>query len=63
MKYTTIETNNLTDNQAQHICLNDLIDLVVVKEGNTFSVKVLDLPNHEVKADVINYDEYCELLK
>lgn len=65
MKYSTVELNNLSDNNAQHICLNDLLDIVVIKEDNTLIVKVLDLPNtsYEVRAEVIDFNEYKKLLE
>lgn len=63
MKYSTVELNNLKEDNAQHICINDILDIVVVKEGSTYKVKVLTVPNHDIRVELIGYNEFESLLE
>ena len=63
MEYKTLNINDLSDNIAQHICFNDTLDIVVVKENQNYKVKVLSVPNDSISTELIDYDEYAELLE
>lgn len=63
MEYKTLDINDLSDNIAQHICFNDTLDIVVIKENQNYKVKVLSVPNESISTELIDYDEYAELLE
>ena len=63
MKAKTIDIN-LTGDTLQHLCVNDTIDIVIVKEQNNYTVKVLSTKNSNlgVNTEIINFEEYEELI-
>ena len=63
MEYKTLDINDLSDNIAQHICFNDTLDIVVIKENQNYKVKVLSVPNDSTSTELIDYDEYAKLLE
>lgn len=60
MKYKTISLG-VAEEVAQHIDINDTLDIVIVKEGNSYTVKVLD--TSLVDVETISYEEYSKLLE
>ena len=62
MKKRTLNID-LADNTLQHLCCNDTVDIVIIKEGNKYSIKVLSLKNSNINVDVelIDFDKFKDL--
>ena len=48
-----------------HICIDDTIDVVVVKDNGHYTIKVLEVNNKNISANVelITYDDFSNLMK
>ena len=48
-----------------HICIDDTIDVVVVKDNGHYTIKVLEVNNENISANVelITYDDFSNLMK
>ena len=61
--YDTVEIYEVEGTKPLHICINDDIDLVIIKNGNDYAVKVLETNTDKVSCELIDFQEYNELLK
>ena len=64
INYASVDINNVTDDIAQHICINDTIDIIVTKDKGHYLVRVLDVNDNEntVDTELIGYEDYSDLL-
>ena len=64
IKYTSLNINSVTDDMAQHICINDTVDIVVTKDNGHYLVRVLGVNNTEntVTTELVDYEDYSDLL-
>ena len=64
LKYNTIDLLIDEDKQAHHICVDDLVDIIVIKGDDEYKVKVLSIPNHTptVSCEMVDIDDYNNIL-
>ena len=62
--YKSLDIDGVTEDMAQHICINDTVDIIIQKEGNSYIVRVLDTPNSDTytTTELIDYEDYSDLL-
>ena len=64
MKHHTIAIQTMSDNVAEHIVIDDSYDIVVIKSGKQYTLKVLKTmcePN--INVEISNFEEFAELLE
>jgi hypothetical protein len=63
-KELQFESENINE-VTGHICIDDTIDVVVVKDNGHYTIKVLEVNNENISANVelITYDDFSNLMK
>lgn len=61
--YDTVEIWEVTDTKPLHICINDTLDLVIVKKNDNYTIKALQHSIGDIVTGQIDYNTYTKLLK